>query len=580
MKTILTITLSIFCSLAFAQKKKVIEMDSKISKTVIETKIIPAPKPKESKYKMEYGGNAGNIEPSFTRNLNALKNNIGGTKITTYIEPINKFSSTTRAKTNKPKEKGTTEKDDLICKNYSVSLNLEAQSFDAPLSDKMAHTYPGAAYNYNDYISNNVQPRHNQSARNPIILQASSSTATGKYLLINDPTKVNLDEATGTLKYSLPSQANNAKTEIQVQSIVNEATFALNVEAGGGGFGFNIAGKLGIGYNNRKTYMSIDASQENYVITASIPDRAVGGFYKDSLENTKSTNVYMSSVTYGRRVIGIIESELDEKYMEAGVKASYSGFGVSANLGLDILDKMSSGKTTVRLLFIGGKGDVISVPNPTQASVLAVINSWLNNTNAQAAVPIKYTFKNMRHVGMRWETVTDNITYDQCVPKPPAAAIPQDWDIKFTLNSITNNKQESVKLGIQQFVGVETNNGWKNENSGKDVPIICWMQDWKGCAPPPHIDFTSMYRLGTERNYTITNDQYEQNPLIRIETRRIVMYATGIGGKKNDNNTTTREDKRVKDIGGYTSYDVPVHVNGRIFKFSYTVFIKQRPSIQ
>jgi hypothetical protein len=580
MKIILILPLCFLTFFSFAQIKVVTKDKIQISPNVNKSKI-PVAKEKESKYKLEVGQLGDNISPDILRNRYALKNNIGGTKITTYIEPINKISTTTSAKSNKPKNKGTSETDDLICKKYSVSLNLDAQSFAAPLAEKMAYIYPGAAYDYNKYISNNVQPGHNLSPRNPIIIQVTATAGTGKKILVNNPTKDNLVSAAADIKTSLPSQAYNEGSDIQVQSIVNEATFALNIGAGGGGFGFNIAAKFGLSYNSKKTYMSIDATQKNFTLTADLPDHADRNFYKDSIQNTKSENVYMSSVTYGRRVIGIIESELDEKYMEAGVKASYNGFGVSANIGMDILDKMSSGKTTVRLLFIGGKAEAISVPNPTQESVRAAINRWLENTNAQAAVPISYTLKNMRHVGMRWETVTDNITYDQCIPKPPAAAIPQDWDIKITLNSISNNKRESVKLGVQQFVGVGLNdNKWKNENGGKDVPILCWMQDWNGCQIPPHIDFSGPYRLGTVRNYSITNDEYEQNPIIRIETRRIVMYATGIGGSKNANDKTTREDKRVKDIGSFNSYDVPVHVNGRIFKFNYTVEIRQRAPVQ
>ena len=354
---------------------------------------------------------------------------VGGTKITTYIEPLDRVRSTVNAGKNpKARNKGTQEDNGLICTAYSISLSPESESFDAPLADKMSHTYPGAAYNYNDYIKNNTQPPHNKSKRNPIILQVSSSSGNGKQLLVEDPTKNNLDEAAGKLKYSLPKQANNLSTEIYVQTIVNEATFALNVEAGGGGYGFKASAKFGLKYDSRKTYMSIDAKQKNYVITANRPDNATGGFYVDEAENAKNENVYMSSVTYGRRVIGIIETELDQEHMEVGAKASYDGFGVSANLGLGIVDKMSRAKTTVRLLFIGGNGDVITIPNPTAASVQATINQWMTSTSSQAAVPIEYTFKNMRDIGMRWESVASNINYQQCVPKPPAAATPQPWD--------------------------------------------------------------------------------------------------------------------------------------------------------
>ncbi len=504
----------------------------------------------------------------------SMETKLDGTTIRTTISPVNAIqTSSSIVKSSKPRDKGTTEKNGRICKSYSVTLSPESESFDAPLADKMSFTYPGAAYNYNDYIKNNTSPPMNKSERNPIILQVSAASSTGDYILLEQPDHTTLNKAVGTLKYGIPAQANNLSTEIYVQSIVNNASFALNVEAGGGGFGFSANASLGVSYDSKKTYMSIDAKQKNYVITANRPDRAEGGFYKDAAENANTENVYMSSVTYGRRVIGVIETELDEQNMEMALQASYNGFGASANLGLGVIDKVSSGKTSVRLLFVGGKGDVITIPNPTQASVKAAIDKWMVNTDAQAAVPIEYTFRNMNDIGMRWESVTDNINYEQCVPIPSA---PKPWDISFTLNYITNNKGENVKLGVSQSVGVQTFEGWKNENSGLNVPIICWMQDWAGCQIPPDIDFRQQYWVGTTRSYTISNDEYQENPLVRIDTKRIVTYRTSAGGSKNAEDQIPKYDLRLMDMGDSKTFDVPVHVNGRIFKFNYRVTSSQK----
>lgn len=143
---------------------------------------------------------------------------------------------------------------------------------------------------------------------------------------------------------------------------------------------------------------------------------------------------------------------------------------------------------------------------------------------------------------------------------------------------------EGVKLGIQQFVGINTNNVWKQENSRRqDKPIICWMQDWKGCQTPPMIDFkyNQSYGLGTTYKYTISHEEYESNPLFRVDTPRIVTYRTSFGGEKNENTKVPLYDKRLKDLNKYaTTFDVPVHVNGQILKFNYTANIQQRPTVQ
>jgi hypothetical protein len=584
MKFALLLPLVLAGSMASAQIKKTTKILTN-PKVATEVKVIQPTKKKESVQTDLSKTNVKEMNAGAAKALGYTKpmiTTLNGQKITTNIVPLDQVRATNAAgdRKPKPKDKGTTEDNGLICHAYSVSLSPESESFDAPLADKMSFTYPGAAYNYNDYIKNNVQPPHNQSARNPIILQVSSSSGNGKQILLPDPTYNNLVKAVGDLKYAQPKQANNLSTEIYVQTIVNEASFALNIEAGGGGYGFKASASFGLNYDSKKTYMSIDAKQKNYVITANLPDRADSGFYKDPAENAKNENVYMSTVTYGRRVIGVIETELDQDHMEVGAKASYDGFGVSANLGLGIVDKMSREKTTVRLLFIGGNGDVITVPNPTAASVQAVINQWMTSTTSQAAVPIEYTFKNMRNIGMRWESVASNINYQQCIPKPPAAAVPQPWDISITLNSISNNKREGVKLGISQSVGISVNGQWKNENSGNDKPIICWMQDWSGCQTPPDIDFKQPYRLGTTRKYTISNDEYETNPIFRVDTKRIVTYRTSFGGSTNENTKVPKYDVRLKDMSDVSSFDVPANINGRIFNFNYTVKIVQQPPTQ
>ncbi len=583
MKQLLLISLIFMSCLASAQVKKKVEMSPKTGPLLKEKVNVPPAKKKGplvggGKLDKVYKHSMDNVAAGRFYRGNGIVNTMGKTKLTTYLTPVGGITAVNKT-APKPRKKGTAEKDGLICTNYTISLSPESESFDAPLADKMSHTYPGAAYDYNKYISNNTQPAHNKTPRNPIILQLSSSSASGKKILVTDPTKDNLVEAAGTLKYSMPSRLPNLTTEITVQTIVNEATFALNVEAGGGGFGFKASGGFQLSYDSRKTYMSIDCKQKSYVITASPPDTATNGFYKDADENAKFTNVFMSSVTYGRRVIGVIETELDQESMGVTADLSYNGFGVSADLGLNVLDKLKRGKTKVRLLFIGGDGTVINVPDPTEASVMAKINSWLSTGESRQAVPIEYTFKNMNDVGMRWESVVSNISYDQCVPKPPPDAIPQPWDIKFTLNRITNNKREKVKLGVSQSVGVSVNGEWKGENSNKNNPILCWMQDWNGCQSPPHIDFNSAHPVGNAvRNYSISNDEFQTNPVLRLENKRIVMYATGIGGSKDENNKTERSDWRIQDIGGYKNIDFPVHVNGRIFTFNYTIEVRQRPA--
>lgn len=512
--------------------------------------------------------------------MNPMVTTLGGTKISTVLMPVDQISAVRRSEREpKARKRSTKDEGDRICTGYTISLSPSSESFDAPLADKMAYTYPGAAYNYNEYIQNNVQPAHNQTKRNPIILQVSPASGNGKSMIVNDPTFTAINEVVGTLKASLPQKANNLSTETYVQTIVNDASFAMNIAAGGGGYGFKASAKFNTSYNSRKTYMSIDCKQKNYVITANLPDGS-SAFYKNDAENQKNENVYMSSVTYGRRVIGVIETELDNQHQEIGAKIAYDGFGFSADFGMNVLNKLDRSKTTVRLLYIGGNGTVINISNPTESSVMAVINNWLSNTDSQAAVPVEYTFRNMRHVGMRWESVANNIAFTQCIPKPDPGAVAPVWDVSVKLNSISNSMREKVKLGVQQFVGLTLNGQMVRENTGKTSPIICYMQDWQGCLVPPLINFSFDTHKpgGASFNYTISHEEYLQNPAFYVDTKRIVTYRTSAGGSKNENTKNPKFNMLLKDIKSNAPIDVPVHINGRVFNFNYTVTYTQRPA--
>ncbi|MEO6670090.1 MAG: thiol-activated cytolysin family protein [Ferruginibacter sp.] len=581
MKKFLIVSLSLLANVSYAQ----------IITTT--TKTVPPSKaekklPNDRSASTGGGGNMtkklpdGSKIPTKLLATKPLVTTLDGIKISTYLIPVNGNQSTSRkASDSKPRvrEKGECDQEGLDCKCYSVSLSPASENFDAPLADKMAFTYPGAAYNYSEYITNNTSPRHNQAARNPIILQVSSASGSGQQKLIADPTKNNLDEAVGKLKNALPAQASNLTTEINVQTIVNEATFALNVAAGGGGYGFKMNAKFGMTRDSKKTYMSIDAKQKNYVITANLPDRAAGGFYVDQNENNKNENVFMSSVTYGRRVIGVIETELDQESMEVGVKASYDGFGASANLGLGIVDKMSTAKTSVKLLFIGGKGDVITIPNPSASSVKAAIDGWLTNTSSQSAVPIEFTFRNMNNVGMRWESVANNIAYAQCVPKPPADVNPADikYKISFKLFSIENQTDgnEDIHLGLHQMIAMQGAKGRVlADNFQKTKGYLVY---WGGYRMPgmPYEEPRTFKRSTSpdkSAGFIVTQEDINNGASLKISTDYIAMVSTRALGKTNEKAISYSEEYSLQSVIADPSFrKQSINFNNRVFVFTYQI---------
>ncbi|MBC7510703.1 MAG: thiol-activated cytolysin family protein [Ferruginibacter sp.] len=577
MKKYMLIALPFFSFSALAQPpvKIIISPPVKIADKIITTKDKSKGTDKSSgTYKPNH--NFQNFLPS----LPEVRTSIGGTGIRTKFVSNGGVSDIKKMSPNeKPKDKGTTNDGQSICHSYSIKLSSESETFDAPLSEKMDNLYPGAIYNYYTWMKDNVSPQSIKSPRNPIIVQLASSSAGGQMKLVNNPTSNELQSASGVLKSSMPARAPNSTTEIYVNSIVDEATFALNIEAGGGGFGFSANGKFGIAKNSRKTYLSIDAKQKSYTIQANLPEDSVYGFFKDQTVNSNSENLIISSVTYGRRVIGVIETEFESEGQQIDFSLKASAMGFTGNFGLGILNGLIRGKTSVKLFFIGGGGGMIEIPDPTEQSVMDKINNWMRSANSTEMVPVSFTFRNMKNEGMRWETATDNINYQQCVPVPQKPK-PIDQKVSVTLINISDSKREKVTLGVEQFVGINTQGNWKKESSGLSKPIICWMEGWNGCQVPPNINFNSgPHSINSTFTYMVSEAEYASNPEFVVHTKRLVMYRTSAGGSKNavgdykDDKYPVPDFKiRLKDIKGLLQ--VTVHIEGRIFTFSYRVSVE------
>ncbi len=532
------------------------------------------------------------INPSVAKLLASLPQqtfNINGRKTTVRLvsvdnpmvkRAINKQSSD--GINQKMKDNGRTEDNDKICQNYQVRLSAESEDFDVPYSTQASYIYPGAAYMYDDYYKNTVSPKTITWTRNPIYLQAASSSAFGETELVQNPTSISLQQATGTIKKSLPSNPTNASTSIKMLTVNDETDFRFKVNAGGGGMGFKADASFGISNNSKKSYFMIDVIQSLYTINAVLPENDSATFFKESERNKTKGALFIASVSYGRRVLGVVETEFESEEMMASFKASYSAGFAGGYAGFDMLNGMKREKTTVKLFFVGGNANAISVPNPTAASVQAAINNYLATGTAQNAVPVKFTFRDMSMSLMRYESATDNYTYSQCTPKMP--------DVKYkatvSLVSVTNetNSTEGIKFGLVENAVFYKGNTMVDPTEIQK-PIVRWGASL-AMGPMTAYEEPRTFKGNTRIDRTVTSSaQYSQqeifegNARVDLITKYIAMYATRVFGSTNDKANVKTEKVYLKDVlnsksgAGMMTKEVRINFNGRVFLLLFKISV-------
>ncbi|HTD92488.1 MAG TPA: thiol-activated cytolysin family protein [Chitinophagaceae bacterium] len=507
---------------------------------------------------------------------------VNGHKITSKMIATNGLQLVTPASskvvgvTQKTTNKGSSSTPDQACQSFTVKVSANSENFDVPYGTQASHIYPGAAYMYDDYYKNTVSPKSITWKRNPIYIQAASSSGNGKFELVEDPTQVNLNAAAGRIKSSLSSVATNESTSISMMSLYDEADFYLKVNGGGGGFGFKADASFGIANSSKKSYFLIDAVQTFYTLNAIKPEGDTAGFFQDRNNDAQTGALFMASVSYGRRVLGVLETEFKDEKMFTDFKASYTSGFAGGYAGLDMINGMNSQSTKVKLYFVGGNAASIEVPNATEASVRDAINNYLRTTTTQNAVPIKFTFRNMAMSGMRYESATDNFTYQQCVPIQPELK----YNVKINLMMILNSKNEEVKFGLKQYANFYAWDKQVFQPGSILVPLLCWMET--------NEPFKSMYKAEAPRNFTRSTDinravsyQVKQADILdgaaRVElfTDYIAMYATKVFGSTNDANPKKKEIVYIRDVitsgGGSMTKDVQINFNGRVFTIRFVI---------
>jgi hypothetical protein len=377
----------------------------------------------------------------------ALKDN---TKVkTTFdfgsIAMTKPMASGGKSKTSNKQERivdESTDEDGSNCRTIETRISLDEEAFlMVDNIDQAANLYPGAIYKFDNYMNGSWLAEN--GLRNPIIISTPSIGVTGEtFVKVEDPDISTIRNAVNKLTNRFKSSANGAFKMI-AKEVTSQADASLQIGASGDGFGFSASYLFNFNESEHKKYLLVDCTQEIFMVSTEIPN---GSFFQSPDRATRDM-MYISSVTYGVRVLASFETTKTSEEISHKLDAEYDGPTYGAEFNFDTYMKDYGEQTVIKMYVIGGPKSGV-YPAFNKAEMMSIIQDiFRTGTNAQVQ-PIKYTFRNMQGGVVMSQSATDYFITQNCIPP----ATPLTYTVK--LNSVRMGNDDDWELYGQIWVQV------------------------------------------------------------------------------------------------------------------------------
>jgi len=397
------------------------------------------------------------------------------------------------AKGSEKKETKTDKGTQWDCSSSSVALTASSSSFlDADYATAAGYIYPGAIYTFDNFFNGSYAEQ--TGTRYPITLVNENPNITGSsYVNVKNPGMGTTTNAVNKLIKEMKGPAANEEFKYQIYETGNSAAQGLQVSGGGSYAGFSAQNTYSTSSTSNTVNLTIDATKILYTINMSPQD---SGFFADpKIESTRNLMV-IGRVSYGIRVLANLTYTFNSASEADQFKASYSGFGGSANVSLNQVSQSSSVSNSINCYVIGGPGN--STISFNKKDLESQLKAVFKGATYQNAKPIEYSFFNMAGDLLGSYSSTDNFTERNCVPNTNAARLKS---IFVTFNTGADGKDNNTHYTFSLYGG---NAGTRNNYNGYDN------------NPPQTVNnaepFIAMYKTGP-LNVVFSPGQSNTNPL-------------------------------------------------------------------
>ena len=408
-----------------------------------------------------------------TFNPPPIVRNIGGINVrsTAVINSTNADNISTRPTPNSAQN--STE-NGFECTTSRESVTADSKSF-LSVTANGDGIYPGAIYNFNDFMNGNFLKEVGVGKRNPIqIFTNNLANSSGDVsVTVANPSSVNIFNSIASLVRN-NSTSNVSATQIgQYIYSQNQASLLLNISGGGAYSGFSASAGFTLNKQSNHIYITCDFKIPLYTLYTNFP---ANGFLNDAnLERTPNL-VVMNSVTYGTRVLVNIDIDESSLSTEAAAKFKY-GDPTKAGFNIDLKFLMDDKKIrhVVNTYIVGAKPQNLGNPT-TVEQVYSFVDACIRNTNYQTAKPITYTLSSMAGDLIGIKSATDEYVVKNCVPKQSKSYIS---DVSVMVSTKGNYKETGSNAtftlyganGNRVIASSPNNNGQMGPNGDNTVGL-------------------------------------------------------------------------------------------------------------
>ncbi len=337
--------------------------------------------------------------------LNMVKNPAFGGQ-PTYIQP-----KVSEDKAVKPDHSTDSKGQQWTCYTDHVQLTATSTTFlNNDYSSSASHIYPGAVYTFDNFYNGSYAEQTGQ--RNPLSIITDSTNITGSsYVTVSNPNMGTIRNAVDSLFREMTNNVANESTTYQIYETANDADQSLKISGGASGYGASISAGYSNSSQSQTVNLTIDAIKTLFSINTIPP---TNGFFTDpSVEATPNLMV-IGNVDYGMRVLANFTATFNSQQEESDFKAAYSGWGVSANVNLDLISKSSSVSDTINAYIVGGPGNATLSFN--KKDLESQIQKLMSGATYKNAMPVRYEFYDMAGDVVGSNSATDTFAVRDCIP--------------------------------------------------------------------------------------------------------------------------------------------------------------------
>ncbi len=370
---------------------------------------------------------------------------------------------------------------DEKCSTTKLILSADNESFNEFVTQNFqGWMLPGAILNADHYISDRKTVIYMD--RKPITLTTDLTNGQQSSFQVNNPGNLNeLQDAVRQVKILAdPTVAANISYDYYEIHSKEDLEFKIY----GKYKGTNIQADLSLDFTQNKEthYYMMDMTQSMFTIYNSKFDM-FNTFVNDT--NVHYNNLlYVSSVTYGRRAIAIIESDLDIKDFNLSINGYFSAMKKEASLESDISYFNSKNNFKMKAVFYGGIPEAAfkAIEASNEAQRLNLSHYFKEGAgDPRYALPISYKLTNLEGAEMGYgssfnQTLTRcvpvnsgtklkvTLTDLQCINKRDGGSNPDDYALRMAVKYVANNFEKTA-------ISSEWGGKYANDFCVWDVPI-------------------------------------------------------------------------------------------------------------